>query len=215
MKHYGFRKFTTYAATALILLGTGCENKDKTAGKDYGDNDPNLVACMGDSLTMGYMSQGAPYPQRLAALTGKNVLDYGVGGIRSDYGASIVSSVVARKPAYVCILYGSNDAISFSFAGPEGTVNNLRRIVSVCRANNCIPILATIPPMNGAHEVFNGNVTRVVEAVREFAKEEKICLVDLHKAFGDGEKYLNPADGLHLTEEGGDLIAKKFAAKIP
>jgi len=203
------------AAALSLVLDAGCENKDNTAGKDYGDNDPNLVACMGDSLTMGYMCDGAPYPQRIAEKTGKNVINYGIGGVKSDTGASLVSSVVARKPAYVCILYGSNDAISYGFVGPEGTVNNLRRVVNVCRANNCIPIIATIPPMNGSHAIFNGNATVIADAIREFAKLENVCYIDLNKAFGDGEKHLNPADGLHFNDAGGELVAKKFAAKIP
>ncbi|MCL1910156.1 MAG: GDSL-type esterase/lipase family protein [Kiritimatiellaeota bacterium] len=200
------------AATAFLIFAAGCED-DGTAGKDYGDNDPNIVACMGDSLTMGYMCEGASYPERLAALTGKTILDYGVGGVQSSYGVSIVSSVVARKPAYVCILYGTNDAINRN--DPEETKTNLLRVINICRGNSNIPILATIPPQNGLHAGFNNHVSRIAEAIRELAHEEGVCLVDLNKAFGDGEKYLNPDDGLHLSDAGGELVAKKFAKKIP
>ena len=204
------------AVTALaLLLASGCENSDDTAGRDYGDNDPNIIACMGDSLTMGYMSVGAPYPQRLAALTGKHILNYGVGGVASSYGVSIVSSVVARKPAYVCILYGTNDAIDLEFRGAGWTKENLRHIIAVCRANQSIPILATIPPMTRHRGLFDNNVIQINEAIRALAQEENVCLVDLNKAFGDGLKYLNPEDGLHFSDAGGDLLAKLFASKIP
>ena len=199
---------------AFTLIAAGCEGDGDSAGTDYGDNDPNIVACMGDSLTMGYNSIGAPYPNRLAALTGKHVLDYGVGGVESGYGVKIASSVVARKPAYVCILYGSNDAITFNEIDENQTKENLRRIIAICRASSCIPIIATIPPMNQGHTLFNSRAGRISDAIRELAKEERVSLVDLHKAFGDGEEFLN-SDGLHFTDAGGEKVAKMFAAKIP
>ena len=207
------RAFVSIAA--FFLLAVGCEDGDNTAGKDYGDNNGSLVVCIGDSLTMGYMCEGDSYPERLAMLTGKTVMNYGVGGVRSSHGVSIIYSVVARKPGYVCIMYGTNDAINVTEFDVYETIENLRRIVNVCLAYDCIPIIATIPPMSGSHNSFNGNVSLLVEGIREFAKEENICLVDIHKAFGDDTSYLNPLDGLHFSDAGGELVARKFAAMIP
>ena len=215
MHSNGFIKHAFAIVAAISLSTTGCEDNDNTAGTDYGDNDPNLVVCIGDSLTMGYMSEGEPYPTRLAGMTGKTIYNYGVGGVGSDHGVSVISSVVARKPAYVCILYGSNDAITLEGVNLVRTKENLRRIITMCRIYKCIPIIATIPPQNGPHLMFNGNATRIADAIRELAAEESVCLVDLNRAFGDGSLYLNPEDGLHLSDAGGDLIAKKFSAKIP
>ena len=40
-------------------------------------------------------------------------------------------------------------------------------------------------------------------------------LVDFYKAFGEQpERYLNPDDGLHLSDEGGEFVAKKFNSRI-
>ena len=46
----------------------------------------------------------------------------------------------------------------------------------------------------------------------KFSKE-KVKLVDLNAAFGNGDGYLNPEDGLHLSDAGGDLMALIKAAK--
>ena len=45
------------------------------------------------------------------------------------------------------------------------------------------------------------------------AKEEGVPCIDLNKAFGDGTGLVN-ADGLHMTDAGSDLIAKKFNSKM-
>lgn len=206
--------FSSLIALSLLVapLFSGCESGGGGGSSgDMGDNDPNLVACIGDSLTQGYNCEGAPYPSRLGAMSGKTVLNFGVGGSTSSYGVSIISSVVGRKPGYVCILYGSNDAISGR--DPADTKENLRRMITVCKANKSIPILGTPTKMIGPHALFDGNAATLAVMVRELASEEGVALVDLYKAFGDGTAYL-VADGLHLTEAGGDLVAKKFNSKL-
>lgn len=193
----------------LLPVFTGCE--DDGNSYSFGDNDPNIVACVGDSLTQGYACDGAPYPTILAEKTGKTVLNYGVGGTASDYGISVIGSVLQQKPGYVCLLFGSNDAIHGR--NEAETKEYLRRTVQACKANQTVVIIGTVPPMTKGHRVFNGRATKISEVIRELAKEEGIPLVDLNKAFGDGEKYLNE-DGLHLTDAGGELIASKFAGKL-
>lgn len=194
---------------ALVPVFTGCEDDDNSY--DVGDNDPNLVACVGDSITQGYMCEGAPYPARLAEKIGRTVLNYGVGGERTSYGASVISSVLQRKPGFVCLMLGTNDSIrSHSI---EDAKENLRAVIHACKANQTVVLLATIPPMIDSHSVYNGNATRMSDAIRALAKEEGVPLVDISKAFGDGIGYIN-ADGVHLTDAGGDLIASKFAGKF-
>ena len=176
-------------------------------------DDPNLVVCMGDSLTAGVNCIGAPYPARLAGMCGKKVLNYGVGGVTASYGASTVGSVLAKNPGYVCILYGSNDAICG--VDTETTVAHLRSIVAACKAHKSKPILATPPIMRGSHTIYNGGAEDIAIRLRQVAKDEGIDLVDLNAAMeGDPEKYLNMSDGLHFSDAGGDLVAKKFDSKL-
>jgi lysophospholipase L1-like esterase len=198
------------AAAALLSMAVlvGCEGN---GNDDVGDNNINLVACIGDSITMGYNCEGAPYPTRLAAKSGKTVLNFGVGGTISEDGLNKVELALARNPGYVCIFYGANDAIHG--VDPSVVGSNLRRIVRACRAKESIPLLATPTPQQGGHGAFNGQVMRIAEVVRGVAKEEGARLIDLNKAFGDGEGLLVD-DGLHMTAAGSELIAEKFNAKM-
>ena len=209
-----FLRFTAaaLAASLFALVPAGCGGDDDDGGGDIAEgNNRNLVACVGDSITQGYACDGAPYPSRLAAMSGKTVLNYGVGGTTSSYGVSVIGSVLGRKPGYVCILFGANDAIHGE--SPETTIGNLGRIVQACKANGTRPLLATPTPMKDGHAMFSGRVNRLAEAIRALAKAEGVSCVDLNKAFGDGEGLLN-ADGLHMTDAGSDLIAKKFNSRM-
>ena len=79
------RLLSALACTALLLAGCGGDDGDGGggAGKPASGNDPNLVVCIGDSLTAGINCEGAPYPSRLAGMCGKTVLNLGVGGVSS------------------------------------------------------------------------------------------------------------------------------------
>ena len=209
------RTFQTFLragmAAVLCLSLAGCGGDDDKF--DYGNNDPNLVVCLGDSLTQGYHCIGAPYPTRLAQMSGKTVLNYGVAGAHSEYGASIVGSALSRRPGTVCIMFGSNDAIH----GRDmmHTKANLRAIVSAAKANGSKVVLAVPPRMSFGHAKFDHRVRFLAEHIRALAKEEGVRLVDFYKAFGEQpERYLNPEDGLHLSEEGGEFVAKKFNSRI-
>ena len=171
--------------------------------------DPNVVLCLGDSITEGYRCSGLPYPSRLAQMSGKSVRNYGKGGKLASYGASIAEDALRREnPGIVCILFGANDAIHQ--VSPSVTRENLRKIIRLCRKYNAKPIIATPTPQIGSHERFNSGVKAIASQVRSLAREENVTLVDLNSAFGSGTKYLNPADGLHLSDAGGNLMAREF-----
>ena len=66
------RRFIRFCAAALLaaalpLAPAGCsEGKDEGGGGDADiaeTNDRNLVACIGDSITQGGNSEGAPIPR--------------------------------------------------------------------------------------------------------------------------------------------------------
>lgn len=178
---------------------------------DFGTNNQNLVACVGDSLTAGYACDGAPYPSLLAGMISKKVINYGVGGKLSNEGVSMVKSALAAKPGYVCILFGSNDAIHKIDAPTCG--ENIRKMIQACKKNNSIPIVANLPIMIGDHKGYNASAGRVSKSIAIVAKEEGAIFVDVRTAFGDGIGLIND-DGLHLTVEGGTKLAQCFASKF-
>lgn len=174
----------------------------------------NVVLCLGDSITRGIRCEGLPYPSRLAKLCGRKVVNYGNGGKTAAYGASIAEkALIAEGPGAVCILFGANDAVQNIH---HRTVKeNLRSIIRLCRQYNATPIIATPTPQIWDHAPYNENIKVIAADVRALAREEGAILVDLNVAFGDGRKYLNPDDGLHLSNAGGDLMAREFYRALP
>ena len=170
----------------------------------------NLVACLGDSITQGYNCAGAPYPSRIASLTGKTVLNYGVAGQTSDYGKKIVSSVLARHPGTVTIFFGANDVHGHT---TSWSISNIRGTIRAIKAAGARPIVATPVPQRGKWDSYNDRVSELASAIRALAATEGVTCVDLHSAFGSGAGYIQ-SDGLHLTDAGGALVARKFAAAL-
>ena len=205
-----FAVFVSFLSV-LAAFPVGCSEDGAGGGSDLGDNDRNLVVCLGDSITHGEGCDGQPYPPRLAAMSGKRVLNCGAGGTTTSHAASVVSSALARKPGFVCILYGANDCIRG--VDKEKSIENLRYAVRACRANKSKVIIATPTPMVGSHAIFEGRTADLAAAIRLMALQEGVTCIDLHAAFGSGVGLLN-SDGLHPTEAGSDFIARKFNSKM-
>ena len=174
----------------------------------------NVVLCLGDSITKGIRCEGLPYPTRLAKLSGRKVVNYGNGGKTSAYGVSIAKkALIAEGPGTVCILFGANDA--GQNVHHAVVRENLRTIIRLCKKYKATPIIATPTPQIWKYARNNDNVKVIAAEVRRLSREEHVTLVDLNVAFENGKKYLNPIDGLHLSEAGGKLMARMFYEALP
>lgn len=214
----GFKRGTILAACLLAgaLLLTGCEDGGGDGGGssgDIGDNDPGVAVCLGDSITEGTPDGGLPFPARIAAQTGKTVINAGEGGEKASGGASRANTVLQKhKPAAMTILYGANDVIQGR--SHEEAVASLASIIAACRNNQTRPILATTPPMVAGHAIWNGNVELLNELIRGLASSEGVSLVDLEQEFGSDPSMLLAPDGLHPNDAGNMVIADAFAGKL-
>ncbi|MCX6997531.1 MAG: GDSL-type esterase/lipase family protein [Kiritimatiellaeota bacterium] len=202
---------------ALLLFVLGCGGGDggnqAPVLDDFGGNDPNVVVAFGDSITEGVDGGGAPYPGRLAALSGRRVINAGVGGQESGPGLSrLGGTLAARKPGYLCILFGANDVIRGY--DQNTTIANLQAMLQKARANKTVPILATLTPMIGGHGIWGSTVNRLNDAIRNLASAEGVTLVDLNAEFGDAEVLLI-GDGLHPNDQGNQVIALAFNDALP
>ncbi len=201
-------------ACILVFGGmVGC-NDSGDGGPDtsnIGDNDLNTVVCLGDSITFGIgIPSAQSYPSQLAGLTGKRIINAGVSGETSGGGVGRVQGQLNRhSPAFLIAMYGANDIINGLSA--TGAAENLRKIVQVCKANQTIPILATVTPMFGARTVFNPTIDSANEQIRAMASEEGVDVVNLNAAMQDEGLF---ADGLHPNAEGAALIAARMQAQV-
>ena len=209
--------FTLLALVGILSVGCNSDGGGDDGGsskQDFGDNNPNRVVALGDSITEGICApDGAPYPSRLAGLSGKEVINQGGCGERSAGGASRIGGGLSRyKPGYIVILYGANDAIYAM--GSEQLINNLRNMCNAAIANKTVPILMTCTPMYDSHAFAAGTVGSYNQPIRDLGKEMGVKVVDLANEFGTERSFLQP-DGLHPSDSGNQLIALSVNDRLP
>ena len=164
-------------AAGSASIAAAFNDRISSSPSGIGLNDPNVIVCLGDSIT--YVG----YPGALAGMTGKTCVNDGTPGEESSGGAARVAGVLAlNHPAYLCIMYGSNDVIGHrSF---DGAIANLAAIINAARSNNTIPILATIPPMSGPHYgVYEDDVRQLNTMIRSLAGTSGTALADVEREF--------------------------------
>ena len=211
--------FGVIAVAACSLFFVSCDNgggggnSSSSPRADFGSNDTNTILCIGDSITEGTcVPAGAPYPSRLGSLTGKNAINSGVCGERSDTTAGRApGELAADQPAYLCLLIGANDAIHSYDQNFTG--ENIRSIIRAAKAQKTVPLVATLLPMVGQHAVYNSGADTISSTIRTVVQQEGAVLVDLEKEFGTDQSLLQ-ADGLHPSDSGNQLIAMAFRDKI-
>jgi lysophospholipase L1-like esterase len=193
---------------ALAGCGGGEDVTSAGSGADFGNNNSNVVVALGDSITAGVDGGGAPWPGRLAALSGMRVINAGIGGQESGAGlARVGGTLAAYKPGYIIINFGANDAIMQR--DTDQAIANIRAMVQAAKANKTVPIVSTLLPMVKGHLIYNSAAERISAGIRDVASSEGVTLVDLNGEFGDPESQLI-GDGLHPSDAGNQLIALAF-----
>src|ERR1035437_276427 len=183
--------------------GKGGGNKPIGEGYDFGANDQNLVAAFGDSITAG-IDGSVSYTPILAGMIGKDVRNYGFPGQESSFGSAKIGAILSIHPGFVLVFFGANDAIMGR--DEADTIANLRNIVVACKNNQTIPVLTTLTPMIGEHEVYNGGVDALNPMIQALAQEQDVPLADVNAAFVGHPEYLID-DGLHPSQAGAEAIA--------
>ena len=208
MNGYRFR-FLWLVLLAVSLTGCGGGGDGSLQNNDPGLNDLNVVVAFGDSLTGGSECACTPYPQRLQALIGKVVMNTGVGASRAiDNVGRTQEAIDKYHPAFMLILYGINDVIHSSEV--DSIVDSLRQMVSICKENQVVPVLATYPEPITGHAPFAPRALLLNQGIRDLAKESGIRCVDLEPEF-EANPVLYEPDGLHPNDPGTEIVALSFA----
>lgn len=199
-------------ACAALIAVAACKKDPggSGGGHDFGLNDPGLVAAIGDSITAGYGGV-RPWPEYLAEIAGKSVLNFGRPYDASAAGAAKVGDVLAdHRPGYLAVLYGTNDVLGG--VPLHRAVENLRATVRAALAVRSVPVLGLVTPLRGPEAARDAGVRELNALLRAMAAEEGVAVVDLYSLFSPRPEYTR--DGVHPTDAGSRAIAQAFAAAI-
>ena len=190
-----------------------------------------MIICFGDSLTAGFQSPtpenpGAvetPYGRFLQEALGSHA-SVAVSGVCGEMTAEMLmrfrGDVLARQPAFVVILGGTND-LGWN-ARPAEIMRNLLKMYEQARASGIEPVGVTVPSLRateradgGANEpLIQDHIVRRLELnhlITAYSRSRDIACVDLFSATADADgrllarQYSN--DGLHLTTAGYRRLA--------
>ena len=189
----------------------------------------NTYLAFGDSITWGQgSSDGSGYADELQAdlrafWGNATVIKDGDPGTKSNRGESrLGASLNAHRPAYVLILYGTNDwnEPECREEFPCFTITSLRSMVLQARDAGGFPVVGTIPPVNPSYTDRNPAernewVTRMNDLVRATAKQERAAIAEVHGDFLKQSSLPSLFDDyLHPNDAGFAVIKRSFFEAI-
>jgi lysophospholipase L1-like esterase len=203
-----------------------------------GDNVPNTYLAFGDSITVGEGSHSTDgYRNVVEELLAQNmggrhhVIGDGISGTTSGCGSSrdcsgkegterIEGSLRRNHPAYLLILYGTNDwnkAPCKTAEPPCFTIDSLRFMIQAAKAVRTLPVVSTIIPANPAQNPPERNlwVAAMNNKIKAMAGQEGAALADSYAAFTKAGNLPTLFDGqVHPNDAGYQLIAGAFFLAI-
>jgi len=189
--------------------------------------DGDTIVFLGDSIT-----QGGAKPEGYVTLFKLfcdvngyevNVINAGISGHKSnDMLARLQKDVLDHRPTWVSISCGVNDV----WHGTKGVAlpdykKNMTEIVDRCLAAGAKVLLLTATPIfENLDSPENEKLTAYNEFLRHLAKEKRIVLCDLNKAFAAVYKEkrrkgnLLTTDGVHMRPRGNRLMAREIVKTL-
>jgi len=223
-----FRYYSKHGARAAFVLLTvipaltsalTCSAEEK----GFVLKDDETIVFLGDSITQaGTNPDGYITLFKLACdVNGHRVktVNAGISGHKSnDMLARLQRDVIDRKPDWVSISCGVNDV----WHGERGVPlpdykKNMAEIVDRCLAAQIKILLLTATPIHeDPDSEENKKLAAYNDFLRQLAKEKKVVLCDLNKAFlsvyqvKDTFENVLTTDGVHMNPKGNRLMAREI-----
>ena len=236
MRVTGFALAIGLVLSCGLSVASAAEGIDLLAGKDSPAKKGEAIAFLGDSITQGGEGVNG-YIWLIEQAFAKNlperevrIIKAGISGHKvPDLQARLDRDVISKKPTVVFIYIGIND-VWHSESG-HGTPadkyeSGLRDLISRIEAAGAKVVLAT-PSVIGEKANGTNKLDKMLDEYsdisRKVAKDTKVTLCDLHKAFGDYLAKNNPenkdrgvltGDGVHLNQAGNKFVADQASAAI-
>ncbi|WP_161629819.1 SGNH/GDSL hydrolase family protein [Desulfogranum japonicum] len=172
-----------------------------------------VIIAFGDSITAGRGSSTGGYPPKLAALTGDNVLNYGVGSENTAAGSSRIDTPLSENSgaSFILIMEGTNDL--YYGQSLSSTQYHLETMVDKSRNHGVTPVLATLTPdTREGHEEkdISGSYNPMIQSI---GSSKGVAVVDMYGAVAADWGSLN-SDGLHPNDSGYQIIANMWSGAV-
>jgi len=209
------------------LVSAGGSYAGRAPAKKFKLKDGETIVFLGDSITqMGAAPEGYVTLFKIfCAVNGYDVkvINAGISGHTSrDMLKRLERDVLSHKPDWVSISCGVNDV----WHGEKGVPlpeykKNMTEIVDRCLAAGAKVLLLTSTPIyENLNSPENKKLAAYNDFLRQLAKEKKILLCDLNKAFTAlykkklTKKRLLTIDGVHMNPRGNRLMAREIAKAL-
>ena len=167
------------------------------------------VVFMGDSIT--------DFWRLNEYFTGRDYLNRGISGqVTGEMLGRMKADVIDLHPRAMIVMGGIND---IARGTPTRTIqNNLAMIADLCRANNIIPVFASLLPIGEARRTERppAEIAQVNKWMQEFCLRNNYIYVDYFTPLSQGG-MLDPAlsdDALHPNAKGYRLMAPVAAKAL-
>jgi isoamyl acetate esterase len=213
-------------AAALVIVGGFTFLDAAQEGKVMPLKKGERIVFLGDSITAGgtgakgYVTLIKNHMKEKHADLDITIVGAGISGNKvPDLQRRLDKDVLAKKPTIVVIYIGINDVWHKNGTAKDKFEEGLTDIISKIKASGSRVILCTPSVIgekkNGANDK-DAQLDEYADISRKVAKDTKVQLCDLRKAFVDHLKKNNPDDkangiltndGVHLIAEGNALVA--------
>lgn len=194
----------------LLLFAPACFAQD--------DASPKIrIVAFGDSITAGFGA--TPYSVYLQQQLDANecnsvVINEGFSGEESFEGAARIESVLAKhQPNYILIMEGANDVISGVSA--QITAASIATMIDKSISAGATPIVSSITPntQSGSELLIIPQVYN--PSIQQEAAKRSVRFVDNYAALQGNNWGQYNFDGLHMTDQGQNVLAQEFFKAIP
>lgn len=188
---------------------------------------PVRVACVGDSITYGYLLKHPAtesYPADLGRILGSGyqVGNFGVSAttILKDgdytYWKRPAFAAAGRfEPNIVVIMLGTNDSKPYNWARRVGLARDAAAMIEHFQDLSSKPkvyVCLAVPVFKNRYGINEAHLEKIRAIWREVAAEHQAAVIDARTPFLGKESLF--CDGVHPTVEGAKLLAQTVADGI-
>ena len=180
------------------------------------------VVCFGDSITA--RKEGNPSPALTYKLAQKlpsyRFINAGVSGNTTEQAIErFAADVIAKKPDYVTVLFGSNDSATYRLVDLELFKRNISTFAKVIGPRKTI--LISPPPVDESLQETRSNesLLHYTTTLRKVAEETGCQYVDFFTDMYSRENYKEllvgeKNDGLHFGDAGYEILSDLIVQKL-